>query len=569
MSKRPLPAADGDSPPQGEGEALARGVGLSLHGISKRFGNMLALDRVDFNLRPGEIHALLGENGAGKSTLMNILRGLLPPTTGTITLNGQAVRFLSPQDASRAGIGMVHQHFLLVPTFTVLENLALASQTRQPPRREAQALSERLGWTIPLNTRIADLPVGTQQRVEILKALLGDARILLFDEPTAVLAPSEIEELFTVLRALRAEGRSLVFVSHKLNEVMALCDRVTVLRRGCSVGTVASEDTNPEDLARRMVGEAPPPTPIKPQFWGAGKDASVGALLAASSNPAAPSSPPAPQNWGFIGVGGGASPASVLTVTGLITAHSPDAIALQDITFSLQPGETLGFAGVDGNGQAELAGALTGLRPWTSGQVTLKGKPLPRLSPRDLERYGIALIPPDRHTEGLALTLSIADNLALEAARLPRFRRGLGGFLLDRRGLTAFALELARDFDIRATNIRLPASSLSGGNQQKIVIARALWRKPPLLVAVSPTRGLDVAATAYVHAKLRARAEEGGATVLISTELDEVIALSTRIAVLYEGRIVGIVPPDTPRETLGLMMGGKLRTALHQDKDEP
>jgi len=249
--------------------------------------------------------------------------------------------------------------------------------------------------------------------------------------------------------------------------------------------------------------------------------------------------------------------ASILTVADLSTTGGADAVDLRGLTFSLLPGETLGFAGVDGNGQAELAGVLTGLRPWTGGRVAVNGQDIVRLRPRDMDRYGIAFIPPDRHTEGLALTLSIADNLTLEAARLPHFRRGIGGLLLDRRGLAAFAAELARDFDIRASDLSLPARSLSGGNQQKIVIARALWRKPSLLVAVSPTRGLDVAATSYVHAKMRARAADGGATVLISTELDEVIALSTRIAVLYEGRIVGIVPPDTPRETLGLMMGGK------------
>ena len=373
--------------------------------------------------------------------------------------------------------------------------------------------------------------------MEILKALLGKAQILLFDEPTAVLAPNEIDELFAVLRSLRDEGKSLVFVSHKLNEVMALCDRVTVLRRGRQVGTVDVSETSPEDLARRMVGkQAPAPHPSPRSGEGSALAPGVGILL---------------------------------SVTSLSTDGGKDAVALRDITFTLQAGETLGFAGVDGNGQAELAEALTGLRPWRAGNLTLNGQAIPRLNPRDLERLGIALIPPDRQTEGLALSLSIADNLMLEAAHLPRFCRGPGGMFLDRRGLAVFSAQLAHDFDVRATDLSLPARSLSGGNQQKIVIARALWRKPALLVAVSPTRGLDVAATAYVHEKLRQRQAEGGATVLISTELDEVIALSTRIAVLYEGRIVGIVPPDTPRETLGLMMGGKTRSEIHGDKDEP
>ncbi len=513
---------------------MSDGPALELRGITRRFGANVALDGVDFTLAPGEIHALLGENGAGKSTLMNVVRGLLAPDAGQILLGGQPTKFKSPRDAARAGIGMVHQHFLLVPSFTVAENLALVADEPGPllnPRRTAQRAKEtmeRLGWRIPLNARVADLPVGTQQRVEILKALLGDARILLFDEPTAVLAPPEIGELFGVLRALRAEGRSLVFVSHKLGEVMDLCDRVTVLRRGRQVGTVAVADTDPQDLARRMVG------------YGTGM-AGDGTGMACHA--------PTPPELGVEG--------PLLTVSHLATAPRPDAVALREITFTLRPGEILGFAGVDGNGQAELAQALTGLHPWTGGTVTLAGETLPRLRPQDLMRHGIALIPPDRHREGLALTLSVAENLTLEAASLPRFRRGPLLMFLDRPALRRFAAETARGFDIRAENLDVPAASLSGGNQQKIVIARALWRKPKLLVAVSPTRGLDVAATAYVHARLRERQAEGGAILLISTELDEVIALSTRIAVLYEGRIVGIVPPDTPRETLGLMMGGR------------
>jgi len=497
--------------------------GLSLRGISKQYGHTQALDGVDFDLVPGEIHALLGENGAGKSTLMNILCGRIQPSAGQIFLGDQPVQFTTPQDAKRAAIGMVHQHFLLVPMFTVAENLALASQTRQPPLQEAAEMAKRLGWNIPFTTRVADLPVGTQQRVEILKALLGNAKILLFDEPTAVLAPPEVEELFTVLRVLRNDGRSLVFVSHKLNEVMALCDRVTILRRGRNVGTVAVSETNAEELAHRMVGDAVESAALE-SMRSVGPDKSLTPLL---------------------------------SVAHLSTVGGPDAVALRDVTFTVQAGETLGFAGVDGNGQAELAAVLIGLRAKSAGSIVLRGQDISRLSPRDLERLGMAYIPPDRHTEGLALTLSIADNLTLEAANLPRFRRGPGGIFLDRAGLRAFAAQLAADFDIRANDLAQPARSLSGGNQQKIVIARALWRKPDLLVAVSPTRGLDIAATRYVHARLRQRQAEGGATVLISTELEEVIALSIRIAVLYEGKIVGIVPPETPRETLGLMMGGQ------------
>ena len=498
---------------------------LSLRGISKQFGSTLALDRVDFDLVPGEIHALLGENGAGKSTLMNILRGLIQPSAGQIFLDGAPVRFSTPQAATLAGVGMVHQHFLLVPTFTVAENLALASPDRHPPLREAAEAAKRLGWSIPFEARVADLPVGTQQRVEILKALLGNAQILLFDEPTAVLAPSEVEELFTVLRALRLEGRALVFVSHKLNEVMALCDRVTILRRGKNVGTVAVSGTTAEDLAQRMVGNATETVPVTD----------------AEKIPETREQPPN----------------TLLSVTQLSTLGGLDSVALHDISFTLQAGETLGFAGVDGNGQAELAEVLTGLRPKSAGEIVLRGIEISRLAPQDLERLGIALIPPDRHRQGLALTLSVADNLTLEAVNLPRFRRGPGGIFIDRTKLRAFAAQLAADFDVRADDLSQPARSLSGGNQQKIVIARALWNKPDLLVAVSPTRGLDFAATGYVHGRLRERQAEGGATILISTELDEIVALSTRIAVLYEGKIVGSAPPDTPRETLGLMMGGR------------
>lgn len=509
---------------------------LELHGITRRFGATLALDGVDFTLAPGEIHALLGENGAGKSTLMHIVRGLLMPDAGQITVAGQPVVFHSPRDAARARIGMVHQHFLLVPPFTVLENLALAADApglqwdRAHITRRASETMARLGWRIPLHARVADLPVGTQQRVEILKALLGDARVLLFDEPTAVLAPREIAELFAVLRTLRTEGRSLVFVSHKLREVMDLCDRVTVLRRGRVAGSVAIGDTNPVDLARRMVGED---SPFIPEV---GSDGEEG--VASASSP--------PKNQDRTG--------QLLDVSGLSTAPRLDAVALQNISFTLAPGEILGFAGVDGNGQAELAQALTGLRPWTSGTVTLQGQTLTHLRPQDLSRHGIAWIPPDRHREGLALALSVADNLVLDAAFRPHFRRGP---FLRRAALRRLAAEMAQTFDVRAENLDIPAAALSGGNQQKIVIARALARKPILLVAVSPTRGLDVAATAYVHTRLRERQTEGGGILLISTELDEVIALSTRVAVLYEGRIVGVVAPNTPREALGLMMGGK------------
>ncbi|BDI32649.1 sugar ABC transporter ATP-binding protein [Capsulimonas corticalis] len=507
---------------------------LALRGVTKRFGTFTALDGVDFTLRAGEIHALLGENGAGKSTLLKIVRGLMRPDGGEIACGGQGRSFLTLEDARAAGIGMVHQHFMLVSSMTVVENLALAEagasaslpRLESAVRERAAAIAERLGWTIPWQNPIADLPVGTQQRVEIVKALLSDARILLFDEPTAVLAPTETLELFRVLRALRDEGRSLVFVSHKLSEVMTLCDRVTVLRRGKTVGTVGIDETNPDDLARRMVGDARSQDP---------ESASILRDDRKSSQP-------------------NRTDSAVVSFEQVSTRPQPMETTLRDIQFSIAAGEILGVAGVDGNGQAELIQIFQGLRAWKSGDIVLSGQRLRKLGVQERREFGVAVIPPDRHREGLALGLSVEENLSMDAARQPQFRRG---FWLRRRKLREFSKQLLDDFDIRADHLSTLAGSLSGGNQQKIVIARALVGQPRLLIAASPTRGLDVGATAYVHRKLRERAEQGGAILLVSTELDEIVALSHRIAVLYEGRIVGITPADTPRETLGLMMGGK------------
>ncbi|MEO7719455.1 MAG: ABC transporter ATP-binding protein [Capsulimonas sp.] len=507
---------------------------LALQRITKRFGAFTALDGVDFTLRPGEIHALLGENGAGKSTLLKIMRGLLRPDGGEIVCDGQTHSAFTLKDARTAGIGMVHQHFMLVSSMTVVENLALAEATASgalpgleaATRERATAIAARLGWTIPWDNLVADLPVGTQQRVEIVRTLLGDARILLFDEPTAVLAPTETLELFRVLRTLREEGRSLVFVSHKLSEVMSLCDRVTVLRRGKTVGTVTIDDTNPNDLARRMVGSAEKHD------------------LETSDAPAHPHpTEPAVTK---------AQP--IVSFTKVSTKPRPMETALVDLTFSINAGEILGVAGVDGNGQAELIQIFQGLRAWQSGEAAFLGQSMRQMGVRERREFGVAIIPPDRHREGLALGLSVGENLALEATRQTAFRQG---FWLRRRKLREFSQQLLTDYDIRTDRLSTLAGSLSGGNQQKIVIARALCGQPQLLIAASPTRGLDVGATAYVHRKLRERAAEGGAILLVSTELDEIVALSHRIAVLYEGRIVGIVPSNTPRETLGLMMGGK------------
>ncbi|HEY3329586.1 MAG TPA: ABC transporter ATP-binding protein [Capsulimonadaceae bacterium] len=494
---------------------------LSARNIVKVFGLARALDGVDFSLRQGEIHALLGENGAGKSTLINILRGHHQPTSGQIHLNGALIHIRSPKDATAFGIGMVHQHFLLVPVMTVLENLTLASQKARflrNPRSTAvhiASITARLGWTLPLDSPVADLPVGTQQRVEIVKALLGDARILLFDEPTAVLAPNEIADLFEVLKQLRGEGRSIVFVTHKLGEVMDVCDRVTILRRGQLVGTVAVQDTEPTDLARRMVGTD----------FGETGDVRLPPL----ANSAESLKP-------------------VLSVADLTTStRSIDDVALSVSSLEILPGEILGIAGVDGNGQTELFEVIAGLRRYIAREMLLPTA--------DDERQAISFIPPDRHRLGLALELSVADNLVIDAALLPKYRRGP---VLRKRALRRLATELASRFDIRASSLDMPVSALSGGNQQKIVIARALWRSPKLLIAVSPTRGLDIAATAYVHKQILDASEAGTAVLLISTELDEIDALATSVRVLYEGRLSGIHPPRLSRETIGLLMGGKL-----------
>lgn len=514
---------------------------LTARSISKRYGQALALENVDFDLRRGEIHALLGENGAGKSTLMKVLSGLTPPASGEIRLNDVPVRFSGPEAAARSGIGMVHQHFLLVPAFTVLENLALDDSSRRPSLvrddtsvvSNALSVMNRLGWTIPLNRRVSDLPVGTQQRIEILKTLLADANILLFDEPTAVLSPNEIDGLFTVLSQLREEGRSIVFVSHKLGEVISICDRVTVLRRGKNAGTVSIRNTDTFDLARRMVGQS-------------------GASLAVNSRHS--------TNIEAAEI----SRNTVLELSGITTSRTNRDVLLKDINLALNKGEILGIAGVDGNGQTELAELLTGSRSWSAGTLSIGGTILKSLAPSDLVRFGIGYIPPDRQREGLALTLTVSDNLALDLGQVPKFCHGQ---FLNFRALKSFAAETSREFDIRAESLDLPVASLSGGNQQKVVIARALWKNPEILIAVSPTRGLDVAAAAYVHAQLLNRRDKGGAILLISTDLDEVIALSDQIGVLYEGRIVGMVTADssrnsgeterpTVREQIGLMMGG-------------
>jgi len=499
---------------------------VRMRGIVKRFDETLALNGVDFDLLPGEIHALLGENGAGKSTLMHVLSGLHAPSAGSIEVRGKPVRLRSARDAAAIGIGMVHQHFTLVENFTVAENLALAIPRQTPfilPRAslaaEALAIAERLGWKLEPHVPVWQLPVGVQQRLEIVKVLAQNPDILIFDEPTAVLAPVELDELFAVLDRLRSEGKSLVFISHKLNEVLRLCDRVTVLRRGANAGHVRTVDTDAADLARRMVGQAVPE-------------------LKEVLDPAVPRSE-------HVTPAGG----PVLRIAGLHVRDERGIDAVRGLSLEVRAGEILGLAGVDGNGQAELAEAVLGLRPIREGQVEVAGVPIRKSD----DRRQIGYVPQDRKRSGLVPGMSVRDNLVLELHQEPQ---AASGPWLRWGYLNAEAAEMMRTYDVRASSLEQPADTLSGGNQQKIVIARALHKQPRLLVALNPTRGVDVGATAYVHEQLRAQRERGAAILLISTELDEVLSLSDRVGVLYEGQLMGVVTPDTSRETLGLMMGG-------------
>ena len=491
---------------------------LELVGITKRFGSLVANDSIDLSLAPGEIHCLLGENGAGKSTLMNVLYGMLQPDEGEILVDGTPHRFHSPRQAIAAGIGMVHQHFMLVPVFTVAENLALSragggSLNRQAARRRVRELSERFGLSVDPDAVIEDLPVGVQQRVEILKALANDARFLILDEPTAVLTPQEIDELMRVMRDLRDEGRAIVFITHKLREVREIADRITVVRRGRIVGTATADDSEAH-LADLMVGRAVSLTVDKPE----------------------------------------AEPGETrLEVAGLSVANPAGQLVVDDVDLEVAGGEILGIAGVQGNGQTELAESLLGLVRPTRGEIRLDGSRITRLTTRQTIRAGVGFVPEDRKHDGFVSSFSIAENLVLNQTDSPQFSYGP---VLNLPAIARNAVDRVDEFDIRATSVESPVSSLSGGNQQKVVLARELSRPLSLLVANQPTRGVDVGAIEFLHKRIVAERDRGTAVLLVSTELDEVIALSDRIAVMYRGRIVGVVAPDVGREVLGLMMAG-------------
>jgi general nucleoside transport system ATP-binding protein len=495
-------------------------VRLELRGITKRYGALVANDGIDLTVEPGQIHALLGENGAGKTTLMNVLYGLTQPDEGQILADGQPVTLRSPKDAIKAGFGMVHQHFMLVPVFTVAENVTLGAERsrrglldRRAMRREVSDLSERYGLRVDPDARIEELPVGVQQRVEIIKALVREAQVLILDEPTSVLTPGETDELFTIMRQLRADGRSLIFISHKLREVQEIADVITVIRRGQVVGQRPPSATD-EELAALMVGR-----PVTLQI---------------SKEPGTPGEP-------------------VLEVTDLHVPDDRGHDAVSGVSFTVRAGEILGVAGVQGNGQTELCEALIGLRPASAGSVRLAGREITGDKPRHRIREGIGYIPEDRQADGLVADFSVADNMVLDVYDRPPYAHGIA---LDLAAIRANATVRVEQFDVRTTSVDTPAGTLSGGNQQKVILAREFGRELQVLLASQPTRGLDVGSIEFVHKRIIEERDRGVAVIIISAELDEIYALSDQIAVMYEGRITGFRPPTVPVEELGLLMAG-------------
>jgi simple sugar transport system ATP-binding protein len=499
----------------------AEAPALELRGITKRFGPVVANDGIDFDLRPGEVHALLGENGAGKSTLMSILYGLYSPDEGEIRVNGEPVEVDSPSRAIELGIGMVHQHFMLVPVMTVTENIVLGEEPKRgmlldvrEGARKVKELSDRYGLAVDPDAVIEQVSVGMQQRVEILKTLYRDARILILDEPTAVLTAQEANELFEVLRTLKEDGVSIVFISHKLNEVLAISDRVTVLRRGEKIDTVPTEGATEESLARLMVGRD--------------------VLLRVEKEQAKPGRP-------------------VLEVEDLHVRDERGLEAVKGVSLEVREGEIVAIAGVDGNGQLELVQTIAGVRAPEAGRVTIDGRDVSELGVRGKTDAGVAHIPEDRQLCGLVLDFTLAENLALREYReQPISNHGL----LSIGQMRARARTLLGEYDVRGGTPDTLASSLSGGNQQKVAVAREIASNPRLLIAHQPTRGLDVGAIEFVHGRLLNERANGRGVLLVSLEFEEVRALADRILVIYEGQIVGEFPPDVSEEELGVAMTG-------------
>ncbi|MDF2734413.1 MAG: heme transporter ATP-binding protein [Chloroflexota bacterium] len=501
---------------------------LEMRGITKRYPGVVANDGIDLEIRPGEIHALLGENGAGKSTLMNILYGLATPDAGEILLDDTAVTIAGPADAIARGISMVHQHFMLVPVLSVADNILLGEETMANPifldRREAHRrivdLGKRFGFDIDPEMKVESLSVGWQQRVEILKALYRDARILVLDEPTAVLTPQETKDIFLVLQRLADEGHSIIFISHKLFEVLEIADRITVIRRGQVVGTRIPSETNEDDLAELMVGR------------------NVQLVVdRGESHPAEPA----------------------LTVNDLRVTDDRGQESVKGVSFEVRAGEIFGIAGVAGNGQEELVEALTGLRSPTAGQVSVAGKDVTRHGPRALQQAGMSFVPGDRHRFGLVLSFPLEDNLILTQYDEAPYSRGM---VRNDAAIRAWAKQAIAEYDIRTPSATVTAGTLSGGNQQKAVVAREFSRKLTTLILDQPTRGLDVGSIEFIHRQVVAKRDAGAAILLVSAELDEVLELSDRVAVMYRGEIVAVVDgPTAEREDIGLLMATGRRGA--------
>jgi len=495
---------------------------MELRGVTKRFPGVLANDRVDFDVRAGEVHALLGENGAGKSTLMKVLYGMYAPDEGELWLNGKPVSIASPTDAIDLGIGMIHQHFMLVESLTVAENVALGLPSTRGPLTDLDRVSKRIqeladvyGLRVDPEAYIWQLAVGQKQRVEILKALYRGAALLILDEPTAVLTPQEVDEFFATLRQMTRDGHAIIFISHKLHEVLDICDRVTVLRDGKRVESCAIEGCTKADLARMMVGREVTMKPYRVEL----------------------------------------QPGDArLVLKNLHALSDREMPALRGVDLAVHSGEILGLAGVSGNGQRELAEVITGLRPLTEGQVFMEGQDITGLKPGPRTDLGLAYIPEERMKDGMIQDFSVAENMILrDHDKEPFSRRGI----LLLRIIAEFADRLIQSFQVKTPSRETPAKSLSGGNIQKVVLAREISRQPRVLVAAQPTRGVDIGATEYVHAQLLEQREKGTAILLISEDLDEVMALSDRIAVIYEGQIMGIVDgQEATPEQLGLLMAG-------------
>ena len=496
-------------------------MSLELRGITKRFGSLTANDRIDLAVGNGEIHAILGENGAGKSTLMNIVYGLLAPDEGTISVDGKVVTIDSPLDALAAGIGMVHQHFMLIPVFTVAENIVLGHEKTKGPglldleaaRKEILRVSAEYNFDIDPDALVENLPVGLQQRVEIIRALIYDAKVLILDEPTAVLTPQETDELLRNMKKLKAKGTSIVFITHKLREVKEAADKITIIRRGKVVGT-ASPSASQEELASLMVGR-----PVSLDVEKA-----------------------APQ-LGKV----------MLDIRNLNISDHTGRSLVKDVSFELRTGEILAVAGVQGNGQTELAEAIVGLQEHVHGSISLDGVDITKASVREALHSGIAFVPESREEDGLISSFSIEENLILDLHDLPPYAKGP---VISQSVVSQEAQKRVAEFDIRTQSAKDSASSLSGGNKQKVVLARELSRPVKLVVASQPTRGLDVGSIEFVHERIIAERDAGRAVLLFSTELDEVSALADRIAVMYRGEFIAIVPATTSREDLGLLMAG-------------